>query len=103
MTSTTDTTDKDLNLNTTIDDVYFNDQIDNVINDTESHGLPYFVYYYILTSSKANESHNTLSNGTVNLASNGKAWKGESTFLIAQIHTHKSFEICTEYSHHCVR
>ena len=85
--TTTDNTDIDLNLNTTLDGVYFNDQIENVINDTESHGLPYFVYYYILTSSKANESHNTLSNGTVNLASNGKAWKGESTFLSTHRHT----------------
>ena len=77
--TTTDNTDIDLNLNTTLDGVYFNDQIENVINDTEAPGLPYLVYYYILTSSKANESRNILSNGTVNLASIGKVWKGEST------------------------
>lgn len=75
--TTTDNTDKDMNLNTTLDVAFINDQSENVINDTEAHGLPYFMYYYILTSSKANDSHNTLSNGTVNLSSIGKAWKGD--------------------------
>lgn len=79
--TTTDNTDIDLNLNNTLDVAYINDQTEIVINDTEALALPYFVYYYILTSSKANESHNTLSNGTVNLSSIGKAWKGESTCL----------------------
>lgn len=97
--TTTDNIDNDLNHNTTINSTYFNDQIENVINDTEARRLPYFVYYYILTSSKANESHNTLSNGTANLASIGKSWKGESTCLCTP---NTCFFICTDYCHHCV-